>query len=86
VFVKGLIWARHGLVDGDDVLALHALCEFRSHPRVHFYGRAVLCLVQYAHSQVSRTGANFKNFIRRPEVCLNNQARAQSCAEGEGHR
>jgi hypothetical protein len=86
VSVNGLIWTRHGLVDGDDVLALHALREFRSHPRVHFHGRAVLCLVQYSHSQVSRAGANFKNFIRRPEVCLNNQERAQSRAEGEGHR
>jgi hypothetical protein len=71
----------------EDVLALHALCELRGHPRVHFHGRAVLCFVQYLHSQVSRTWADFENFIRRPEVCLMiNQARPQSRVEREDVR
>ena len=64
-----------------DVLALHALCEFRGHPRVHFHRRAVLCLVQYSHSQVPRTWADFKDFIRRAEVRLDGQTRAPSRIE-----
>jgi hypothetical protein len=44
----GLVRRQRGGVRGwEDVLALHALCEFCGHPGVHFHGRAVLCLVQY---------------------------------------
>ena len=52
------------------VLALDALCEFRRHARVHFHRCAVLCLLQYSHSQVSGTRSNFKDFISWAEIGL----------------
>lgn len=61
-----------------DVLALHALCELGRHARVHFHRRAVLCLLQYSHSQVSCTRPNFKDFIRRAEIGLYGQISSSS--------
>ena len=58
-----------------DVLALDALCELGGHARVHFHRRAVLCLFQYFHGQVSRTWADFEDLIRRAEVGLDCQVR-----------
>jgi len=59
-----------------DVLALDALCEFCGHARIHFHCRAVLCLLQYSDSQVSRAWADFENFIRRAEICLDSQSKS----------
>ena len=57
----------------EDVLSLDSFCEFCSHAWVHFDCRAVLCLFQYSHSQVSRSRTDFKDFIRRAEVCLDSE-------------
>jgi hypothetical protein len=67
-----------------DILALDALCELRRHARVHFHGCAVLCLVQYSHSQVSRTRPNFKDFIRRTEIGLYGQISSALEIAGKG--
>jgi hypothetical protein len=56
-----------------DALALDALCELCRHARVHFHRCAVLCLLQYSHSQISCTRPNFKDFIRRAEIGLYGQ-------------
>jgi hypothetical protein len=65
-------------VGGVDVLSLDTLCELCGHARVHLHRRAVLCLFQYFHGQVSRTWADFKDLIRGSEVGLDSQVRAAS--------
>jgi hypothetical protein len=62
-----------------DVLALDALCELCGHARVHLHCRAMFCLVQYSHSQVSCPWTDFKDLIRRAEVglgCTEQKAKA----------
>ena len=56
-----------------DVLSLNSFCEFCGHSWVHFDCCAVLCLFQYPHSQVSCSRTDFKDFIRRAEVCLDGE-------------